>query len=63
MVLERECLKQNRTNKQKKKTLVIRQAWWCTPVIPALGRLRQEGHEFEVSQGYVVRPRLNKQKP
>jgi hypothetical protein len=56
-------LKTKQNKQTKKKTLVIRQAWWCTPVIPALGRLRQEGHEFEVSQGYVVRPRLNKQKP
>lgn len=23
------------------------QAWWCRPPIPALGRLRQKGHEFE----------------
>jgi hypothetical protein len=29
--------------------------WWCIPVIPALGRLRQEDHEFEVTMGYTVR--------
>jgi hypothetical protein len=28
------------------------QAWWYTPVIPALGRLRQEDHDFEASLGY-----------
>jgi hypothetical protein len=28
---------------------VVGWAWWCTPVIPALGRLRQEDLEFEVS--------------
>jgi hypothetical protein len=22
-------------------------AWWCIPIIPALGTLRQEGHKFE----------------
>ena len=28
-------------------------AWWLTPVIPALGRLRQEDRcEFETSLGY-----------
>jgi hypothetical protein len=25
------------------------QKWWLTPVIPALGRLRQEDYEFEAS--------------
>jgi hypothetical protein len=29
--------------------------WWCTPVIPALGKLRQEDHEFEASLDYIVR--------
>jgi hypothetical protein len=27
--------------------------WWFTPVILALGRLRQETHEFEASLGYT----------
>jgi hypothetical protein len=34
--------------------------------IPALGRLRQEDHQFEVSMGYVTRPCLknkNNKKP
>jgi hypothetical protein len=31
------------------------QAWWCTPVISALGRLRQEDcYIFEVSSGYIL---------
>jgi hypothetical protein len=25
------------------------QAWWCTPVIPALGRLRREDGKFQDS--------------
>jgi hypothetical protein len=28
-------------------------AWWCMPVIPALGKLRQENHEFKVSLSYI----------
>jgi hypothetical protein len=39
---------------QKEKTWS--QAWWCTPVIPALGRLRQEDHKFQTSLGYTMRP-------
>lgn len=30
--------------------------WWCSPIIPALGRLRQEGHGFEASLGDKARP-------
>jgi hypothetical protein len=33
-------------------------AWWFTPIIPALGRLRQEGHEFEFSLGLQSEPYL-----
>jgi hypothetical protein len=32
------------------------QAWWHTPIIPALRKLRQEYCEFEARQGYMVRP-------
>jgi hypothetical protein len=32
------------------------QVWWFTPIIPTLGRLRQENHEFETSLGYIARP-------
>jgi hypothetical protein len=35
--------------------------WWCTLVIPALRRLRQEACEFEVSLGYIARPCLKKE--
>jgi hypothetical protein len=27
--------------------------WWCTPVIPALRRLKQENIEFEDILGYT----------
>jgi hypothetical protein len=32
------------------------------PIISALGRLRQEGHQFKVSLNYKVRPALKKKK-
>jgi hypothetical protein len=34
--------------------------WWCMPVIPALGRLRQEHLEFKASLSYLVRSYLKK---
>jgi hypothetical protein len=34
---------------------------WCTPEIPALGRLRQEDGEFQASLNYQTRPCLKKQ--
>jgi hypothetical protein len=37
-------------------------ARWCTPIIPALGRLRQEDHEFKASLGYTQKPCLKKRK-
>lgn len=39
------------------------QAFWCTPLIPGLGRLRKEDyHKFKARQGYIVRLRLKKKK-
>jgi hypothetical protein len=40
----------------------MQNTWWCTPVIAALGRLKQEDHEFKVILGYRVRPCLKKKK-
>jgi hypothetical protein len=37
-------------------------AWWFISVIPALGRLRKEDHQFEVSLCYIGRPCTKKQK-
>jgi hypothetical protein len=33
----------------------LSQAWGCTPVIPALGILRHENGEFQVSLNYTAR--------
>lgn len=35
-------------------------AWWSSPIILLLGKLRQEDHKFEGSLGYIVR--LSKKK-
>jgi hypothetical protein len=39
---------------------VLSWAWWCMPVIPELGRLRQEAHEFKASLGFIGKPYLKK---
>jgi hypothetical protein len=41
--------------KKKKKKKKRSGAWWYTPIIPAFRRLRQEDHEFESSQHYIIR--------
>jgi hypothetical protein len=35
-------------------TLRETQILWCTSVIPAIGRLKQEEFEFKASLGYIV---------
>jgi hypothetical protein len=37
-------------------------AWWFTPVIPSLGRLKQEDHKLEASLDYIGRPCLKTKK-
>jgi hypothetical protein len=38
----------------------LRQALWCTPIIPAPGRLRQEDPELKARLGYIARLVSNK---
>jgi hypothetical protein len=49
-------------NKIKIKTMYIT-GGWCILVIQAFGSQRQEGCEFEVSLGYIVRHGLKKTPP
>jgi hypothetical protein len=44
------------------KEIYASQVWWCTPVILALGRLRQEDCKFEASLDYGMRLCLKKKK-
>jgi hypothetical protein len=39
--------------------LILQLVWWHTPIISALGRLKQEDCEFEGSLGYMAKPCLN----
>lgn len=36
--------------------------WWCTPVNPGFGRLRQEDLKFKASLGYIVSKTLSQDK-
>jgi hypothetical protein len=42
------------------KQKLYRQVWLHMAVVPALGRLCQDGHEFVANTGYLVRVCLNK---
>jgi hypothetical protein len=53
---ERESAREQEWAKVRagEKALRTNQAWWCTPIIPALGRQRQEDHKFKASLNYIV---------
>jgi hypothetical protein len=36
--------------------------WWHTSLIPAIGKLRQEGHNFKANLGYIMRTCLKRKK-
>jgi hypothetical protein len=36
--------------------------WWHMPIIPGVGKLRQEAYEFKASLNYIERPFLKKKK-
>jgi hypothetical protein len=65
-----KTLIQNKRFKSERKKSLSSQAWWHTPLIPALGRQRQvdfwvQGQpglksEFQDSQGYTEKPCLEK---
>jgi hypothetical protein len=45
---------------------ILSRGWWCTHVIPVLGKLTQEDSEMQASLGYIVRPcpkQANKHNP
>jgi hypothetical protein len=50
-VLEKDLLK----NKS------INWMWWHTPIIPALGRMKQKDGQFKANLGYMVTLYLQKQ--
>jgi hypothetical protein len=37
------------------------QKWWFTPVIPALGKIKQEDQEFEASLGPCLKKKKNQE--
>jgi hypothetical protein len=47
--------KRNRNKPEPSEISIFWWVWWYRSVILALGRLRQEDMEFEISLGYVVR--------
>jgi hypothetical protein len=42
--------------------LNLRWVWWFMPIIPALGRPRQEDCEFQANLSYMARPCQEREK-
>jgi hypothetical protein len=40
---------------QYSEKIIFNYAWWCTHIIPAFRRLKQEDLEFEANLSYIVR--------
>jgi hypothetical protein len=45
--------------REREKTFIKILRWWCTPLMPPLGRLRQADVKFQASLGYMMRSCLN----
>jgi hypothetical protein len=52
--LQRRVFKFTKKKNVLKDTQLYNHVWWCTPIIPALERLRQKDHEFKASLGYIA---------
>lgn len=52
-----DSLKYHNFNRWKfvQRTFSVSQAWWCTPIFPAPGRLRHKDGQLEASLGYILK--------
>lgn len=47
-----------KANMSKLKKSFWDKPWLCTPVIPSLRRIREEGHESEATLSYIIKTHL-----